>query len=153
MWFTAIVPEAYPGEAKMSLRLIAETDARFVGEPSFLFSFCELYASGSASSQALCIGPVAIYALDNIAIGSTIACETMLRGVKYRKLLTVVVLWLFYHVVGVCICLLETVNWLARLHVSVDPPLRLISWYFCIFQSAIQYGAVSRGLIFSQMSS
>jgi len=30
MTFTAIVPGAYPGEAKMCLRLIAETDARFV---------------------------------------------------------------------------------------------------------------------------
>jgi len=30
--FTAIVPGAYPGEAKMCLRLIAETGARFVGD-------------------------------------------------------------------------------------------------------------------------
>jgi len=29
--FTAIVPGAYPGEAKMCRRLIAETDARSVG--------------------------------------------------------------------------------------------------------------------------
>jgi len=30
--FTAIVPGAYPGEAKMCLRLIAEIDARSVGD-------------------------------------------------------------------------------------------------------------------------
>jgi len=29
--FTEIVPESYPWEAKMCIRLIAETDARFVG--------------------------------------------------------------------------------------------------------------------------
>ena len=32
MAFTAIVPGAYPGEAKMCLRLSAETDARSVGD-------------------------------------------------------------------------------------------------------------------------
>ena len=30
--FTSIVPGAYPGEAKMRLRLIAETDARSIGD-------------------------------------------------------------------------------------------------------------------------
>jgi len=30
--FTAIVPGAYPGEVKMCLRLIAEIDARSVGD-------------------------------------------------------------------------------------------------------------------------
>jgi len=32
MTFTAIVPGVYPGEAKMCLRLIAETAARSVGD-------------------------------------------------------------------------------------------------------------------------
>ena len=34
---TAIVPGAHPGEANMCLRLIAETDARSVGDIAILF--------------------------------------------------------------------------------------------------------------------
>ena len=41
--FTAIIPEAYPGEAKMCLRLIAETDAHSMAIAILLVLYCTIW--------------------------------------------------------------------------------------------------------------
>ena len=43
MKFTAIVPGAYPGDAKMCLRLIAEADARSVGDSQAILLVISLH--------------------------------------------------------------------------------------------------------------